>query len=307
MKIIIDTDIGTDIDDAFALALALRAGLHLVGVSTVSGNTIARARIARKMLLQEQQNDVPVFAGMDSGRGLSYDSWASDIDASMIVHDMNALIEFYWHAIEQNRNGGLRIIGIGPLTNIVAIRERDPLAFDDRVSLLLMAGSIHKGYLGIKLPFPEYNIVMDKAAARTLFESRVSLSIVPLDVTADLKLDNAGLARFEAVSGTDPLIKGLLDMTAMFRARSRRMPVLFDPGTIATIVDGHLAKFTDVPLRISRLGYTRIIKDKVQDVVDKRVCLEFNKQRFYNLFFSTLLGDNQGACIEANASSSIKD
>ena len=290
MKVIIDTDIGTDIDDAFALAFSIRAGLQIAGISTVSGNTVARGKIAKKILALEQHDDIPIFAGKDSGRGLSYASWANDIDDDAIIHDINAMVEFYWHAIEQNRAGGLRIVGIGPLTNIASIRERNPLAFDDTVSLLLMAGSIHKGFLGLKVPLPEYNILMDRSAARTLFESRVSMSIVPLDVTADLKLDKAGVAKLEAAAATDHLIKGLIDMTAMFRARSHRRPILFDPGTIATLVDERVGKFTKIPLRITRMGFTRIIKDKGHDIVEKRVCLEFNKERFYDLFFSTLLG-----------------
>ena len=293
LKIIIDTDIGTDIDDAYALALALRGHLEILGISTVTGNSVARGKLAKKMLLLEQQDEIPVFAGKASSTGMTCESWAKEIDENTIVQDTSAMIEFYWHAIEKNSNGSLCIVGIGPLSNIAAIRDHDPTSFDERVTLLIMGGSIRKGYLGIKIPFPEYNIFKDKVSARKIFESRASLNIVPLDVTADLKLDAPGLAKLESASGVDPLIKGLLDMTSLFRAKARRMPVLFDPGTIATLLDNEIGRFTSLILYVSRLGFTRIMKDTVQGAIEKHVCLAFNKTRFYDLFFSTLLGQDR--------------
>ena len=62
--ILLDTDIGTDIDDAFALALVMRSPeLELLGVTTVSGDTAARARLAAKLLWESGSQFVPVAAG----------------------------------------------------------------------------------------------------------------------------------------------------------------------------------------------------------------------------------------------------
>ena len=64
IPIILDTDIGSDVDDAFAVALILGSPeLDLVGVTTVSGDTQARARLAAKMLWEAGKRDVPVAAG----------------------------------------------------------------------------------------------------------------------------------------------------------------------------------------------------------------------------------------------------
>ena len=64
MKLILDTDIGTDVDDALALAFALRhPELDLRAVTTVSGDTVRRARIAKKLLLLAGRDDIEVAAG----------------------------------------------------------------------------------------------------------------------------------------------------------------------------------------------------------------------------------------------------
>src|ERR1051326_1341944 len=63
-KIIIDTDIGDDIDDAFAVALALRSPeLEIVGVTTTFGDTDARAKIVDRLLGEAGREDIPVAAG----------------------------------------------------------------------------------------------------------------------------------------------------------------------------------------------------------------------------------------------------
>ena len=65
MKVIIDMDIGDDIDDAIALYAAMRQGFDIVGVTTVYGNTVERARQAKKLLREYAcgYDKTPVFAG----------------------------------------------------------------------------------------------------------------------------------------------------------------------------------------------------------------------------------------------------
>src|ERR1700693_6349982 len=63
-KIIIDTDIGDDVDDAFALALAVRSPeLQVLGVTTTFGGTEARAKIADRFLGEVGRAEIPVLAG----------------------------------------------------------------------------------------------------------------------------------------------------------------------------------------------------------------------------------------------------
>src|SRR6266705_490137 len=66
-KVIIDTDIGDDIDDAFAIALALRSPeLHILGISTTSGDTETRAKLLDRLLAEVGRPEIPVAAGVPS-------------------------------------------------------------------------------------------------------------------------------------------------------------------------------------------------------------------------------------------------
>src|SRR5436190_2221926 len=63
-KIVLDTDIGTDIDDAWALGYVLKSpSLQLLGVTIGDGDTAARARLACKLLFRLGRTDVPVAVG----------------------------------------------------------------------------------------------------------------------------------------------------------------------------------------------------------------------------------------------------
>lgn len=61
-EIILDTDIGDDIDDAYALALLMAEKANLLGVTTVYRNAVQRAKIAAKLIGLWQRN-IPVYAG----------------------------------------------------------------------------------------------------------------------------------------------------------------------------------------------------------------------------------------------------
>src|SRR4029077_15375428 len=63
-KIIIDTDIGDDVDDAFAVALALRSPeLQILGITTAFGDTETRAKLVDRILGEVGRGDIPVAAG----------------------------------------------------------------------------------------------------------------------------------------------------------------------------------------------------------------------------------------------------
>jgi len=63
-KVIIDTDIGDDIDDAFAVALALKSPeLQILGITTTFGDTETRAKLLDRLLGEAGRSDIPVAAG----------------------------------------------------------------------------------------------------------------------------------------------------------------------------------------------------------------------------------------------------
>ena len=64
MPVVLDTDTGDDVDDVFAIALAAKSPrIDLRAVITAYGDTLARARLARRVLDECGRGDVPVYAG----------------------------------------------------------------------------------------------------------------------------------------------------------------------------------------------------------------------------------------------------
>ena len=118
-SLLIDTDIGSDVEDAFALAIALcSSSLSVKGVTTVTGDTLLRAQIAKKLVKLASQPDIPVVSGYgdinDMG-GWEGKQILTDQDGKLPVdHNVE---KFMQEQIIDNKNK-LTIICMGPLTNI---------------------------------------------------------------------------------------------------------------------------------------------------------------------------------------------
>src|SRR4029078_5173122 len=82
LKVLLDTDIASDIDDAWALGLLVASpNVELVGVTITDGNTAARAKVACKLLQFVARDGVPVAVGRPTEPPSQFDyqfSWAED-------------------------------------------------------------------------------------------------------------------------------------------------------------------------------------------------------------------------------------
>jgi purine nucleosidase len=66
-RILLDTDVGTDVDDALALAFALRhPEIDLAAVTTVSGDTRLRGQIAARLLALATDREAEVVTDVDA-------------------------------------------------------------------------------------------------------------------------------------------------------------------------------------------------------------------------------------------------
>lgn len=187
LPVMLDTDIGTDVDDLLALALIVgEPGTDLLGVTTTYGDVDLRARIAKRALRLLGRDDVPVHAGMArprSGRevwpgGHEGDGMA-DLDSEEIQpgNGVDALIE-----AASRYAGSLTVIAIGPLTNIAEAIDRDPSLPAHVRQLVVMGGEF---MLGV----PEYNVCCDVDAARSVLASSIPSLYVGLDVTTTVAFD----------------------------------------------------------------------------------------------------------------------
>jgi inosine-uridine nucleoside N-ribohydrolase len=275
IPILLDTDIGTDIDDAFALALILESPeLDLLGVTTVSGDTQARARLAAKLLWEAQRRDVPVAAG-EPGRPLRIDqaSWARGFWSPQMQRAK--AVEFLKSEIER-RPGKIILVAIGPLTNVGGLLKQYPSVARELKRIVLMGGSVARGYEAGSAPAAEYNIASDPTAARVVFSSGVPILMVPLDATAMLKLEDAGRQR--VFTHLSPLTNAL---TLLYHLWNQETPTLFDPMAVAMVLDPSLCETKELAIEVDASGYTRAVDGKPPNAV---VALHTDPERFLSFY-----------------------
>jgi purine nucleosidase len=283
-KIIIDTDIGDDIDDAFAVALALPTQeLEILGITTAWGDTKLRAQLVDRLLEETGHRDIPVAEGITTKSAIAFTQakWA---EAWSNVRPHPAAVDFILQQLRKYP-GEVTLICIGPLTNIGAAIERDPHTFHEVKRVVLMGGSIFRGYgdVGYAAPHgpdPEYNIASDIAAARVLFRSGVSIAVMPVDST-QLHLDE--IKRQILFSQSTPLTDAL---TLLYHQWGQTTPTLFDVMAVAYVLQPSLCPTQALDVEIDDKGYTRVGKGRA----NADVCLDSSADSFFKFFMTRLLG-----------------
>jgi purine nucleosidase len=293
-KIILDTDIGDDIDDAYALALALSSPkVQLLGVTTAWGDTALRARLATRFLAAAGHADIPVAAGpaTHSSALFTQARWAQGQATPAggwpdAIPFLSAQIRRY--------PGQITLIAIAPFSNIGALIDKDPAAFRQLKRVILMGGSIRRGYgdLGYTPahgPDPEYNVAMDVPAARKLFASGVPLFVMPLDST-QLKLEE--VERNLLFSAGTPLTGTLSVLTSEWTEGTQKAtPTLFDAMAVAFAIDPTLCPTQPLRIAIDDHGYTRVVPGSP----NANVCLQSDSDRFFHFLLPVLLSAPQSA------------
>ena len=297
-KIIIDTDIGDDIDDVLAIALALNSPeVDLVGITTVFKNTALRSRMAQKLLRIAGRHDIPVATG--SGRPFSpsgsfADHLKLDDVPNQYTEDMaeekencsKDAVSFLCETI-LNAPGEITLVGIGPLTNIAAslIRLDQERVKIRRIVLMGGAYGFHAA---------EYNILCDPEAAKIVFESGVDLMCTGLDVTLQCRLDQKDVTRIRD-AGT-PMGSFLHQMIECWGGRHL---YLHDPLAIGVLVTPSIVRTQRKHIQIETKGewtrgmtYSTQELDKWWDVNQSNenatICMEVDNLQFVSLFLNRI-------------------
>lgn len=285
-RIVLDTDMGTDADDALCLALALAAPeLEVVAVTTVSADVRRRAAIARRLLDLAGCRDVPVHAGVDAPRTPNASFlWLGDEGDFLLergergagISDepaVDALIRML-HA-----DDGLEIVAVGPLTNVAAAIERAPSIVQRIACLTIMGGHIRRVAYGAH-EFPhgvDYNLCSDGASSRIVLSAGMSIRLVTADVTLATWLRPEDLAAIEAVA--TPFHAAI---AAAIRAWTPHMRDIF--GGMGAPIGPHNVAFLHDPLALA-------------SVYDESFC------DFEDLAIEPSLGDGPFRTIERAAAS----
>lgn len=316
--VILDTDIGDDIDDAFALGLALKSPeLALLGITTSYGDTDLRAKLLDRFLTADCKSgfkdggDMPVIPGIPTPHTnvFSQAAYADGGGKTTPLCYFNLLLPtpkqqarlaqqrkrhdaagFLLDQIRANP-GQITLIGIGPLFNMQAAIEKDPVTFKKLKRVVIMGGSIDRGYDSAtdnkRSPDPEWNIKCDPAGLKALLASGVPVYMMPLDSTQvrlSLKEQEQILAHGSPV--TDQLAL-LYHQWVWGNGVKWTTPTLFDPVAVAYSIRPDLCPTTPMRIEVDDKGFTR----RVDGEPNAQVCLKSDESGFRQFLLDRLTSD----------------
>jgi inosine-uridine nucleoside N-ribohydrolase len=263
--VILDTDIGGDIDDTWALAMMLKSPeLDVKLILTETGNTTYRAKIAARMLEIGGRTDVPIGVGIHLAdeAGPQVD-WVAGYELSgypgpVFEDGVGALIDTIMGSPEP-----VTLIGIGPVPNVSAALRREP-RIAERARFVGMHGSIRRGYGGSAQIAAEYNVARYPEACQAVFAAPWDMTITPLDTCGLVRLEGE---KYQAVRDCeDPLVQALIEN---YRIWARNLPpwagrldadmqssTLFDTVAIYLAFSKELVVMEELAVRVTDDGHT---------------------------------------------------
>lgn len=197
---VLDTDIGTDVDDVLALTLLANSPeFELAGITTVYGDTVYRARMARYFCDRLGKAGVPVVPGERETISGDMVWWGGHegegipgLDDIAVDESIDA-VSWLCEAAREHA-GHLQVFAIGPMTNIARAIERDS-GFATSVGHLFIMGGAYW------LEQSEHNIRSDVAAADIVFRSKIPMTVCGLDVTTRVWIREDGVDSIQRSMG----------------------------------------------------------------------------------------------------------
>jgi purine nucleosidase len=268
-RIVLDTDMGTDVDDALCLALALASPeIELVAVTTVSGDSRHRARIARRLLELAGRDDVPVYAGEEkprSGDGFFWHGGEGEgilEPGARVEHEAEPATAAIARLLRAEDD--LEVVAVGPLTNLAAVLDGDPSLAARVQCLTVMGGHLRRiAYAGHEFaPGVDYNLCSDPESALRALRAAVTTRLVTGDVTLQTWIGPDDIARIDRV-GT-PFHRALARAVRHWTPIQRRVfgglgarigddnvAFLHDPLALACAHDESFCEFADLPIEVA--------------------------------------------------------
>jgi inosine-uridine nucleoside N-ribohydrolase len=261
LPVILDTDIGDDIDDTWALVMLLKSPqLDVKLITTTNGKSVYRAKIIAKLLAVGRRTDIPIGMGAGGSDGTGgQQPWVADFDLAGYkgkVHKdgVQALID----VINSSRSP-VTIISIGPSNTVAAALGRQP-GIAAKARFVGMQGSVYKGYDGGK-PVPEFNVKAAIPEAQKVFSAPWRQAVItPLDTCGVVNL--AGQRFRKLTASRDPLVKALVENYRIWAKNDKvdASSTLFDTVAIYLALPGPkpLLEIEELRLKVSGDGMTVI-------------------------------------------------
>jgi len=259
-RVILDTDIGTDVDDCLAIAFLLGSPeITLEGITCVYGDVELRARMVAKLLRLHGNQEIPVRLGARPPLlGLKDVYWLGHEGQGLLdgsepdepFSDEHA-VDFIVRTVLANP-GEITLLASGPLTNIALAFRLEPRLSHLLKSLTIMGG-VCRGPETLDLPLTEHNIVCDPEAAQIVFSSGAPIMLIPLDVTTRVNIKISDLTRLTA-SGHG-FQAAVADQVARYpRFVDKGQTALHDPLAAAVLVEPSIVTLTPVHLAVETQG-----------------------------------------------------
>ncbi len=292
VKILLDTDIGSDIDDAIALTYLLsQPRCDLLGITTVTGKPIVRAMIA-DAICRNADRTIPIYPGLENP--LIIPQRQTDVPQAVALKKWphrtefpaNQAIEFMRRTIRANPHE-IVLLGIGALTNVAALFTMDPEIPPLLKGLVIMGGNFTPIRLSPAVPIPvEWNIGNDPHAADIVFNAKVPIQhSIGLDVTSRVTMPEAEAQKLFDNSWWHPV----LDFGAAWFQSPATNLYFHDPMAATTIFNHNICRFesgaVDVELVSQRLrGFT--FWNPAKSDPRQWVAMRVNQRAFFDELFA---------------------
>lgn len=297
--IILDTDIGDDIDDALALAMVLKhKGFQLEMISTVHAEVDLRARIAAKMLTLWGRPDIPVIVGAGQPYRQTPRTGYVQAQAALVPEHEKfenistaPVTERIWQTCLRSK-APVTLLAIGPLTNAARTIEAHPDIHDHLERIVLMGGAIRKSWA-------EYNFLYDPEAARIVMESRIPLYMVPIDITETVQMTETLLQRL--MNNSSPRIAFVSSLIGAWQKKDgRTCPVLHDPLAVGFLIEPELYTFEgfDVEVITQQGDDYGVTRTRMNPESKVRICVKVDTAEFDRLFTNLMLLDVSDATLK---------
>jgi len=266
IPVILDTDIGSDIDDTWALVMMLNSPeLDVKLIATDTGDTTYRAKIVARLLEIAGRTDVPIGIGpavvdAPSSQAPWVEGYSLSSYPGIIQEDgVSAIVDTIMSSPEP-----VTLICIGPVPNVRAALEREP-RIAERARFVGMHGSIRRGYGGSTEIAAEYNVVRDPRACRVAFAAPWDVTITPIDTCGIITLEGK---KYRAVHDCDdPLVQAVIENYRIWTRHSQwargfdpetQSSVLFDTVAVYLAFSEELLVMEDLGIRVTDDGHTVI-------------------------------------------------
>jgi len=292
-EVILDTDIGDDIDDTWALMFLLGSEkVNLKLIVTACDDAETKIKLVAKMLERVGKTEIPIGIGVKtSDKKINQEQWIENY--SLDTYKGTIYKNGVEKMVEQIRNAKDTVIlcVIGPMMNIAKALELAP-DIAEKARVVSMAGSVYRGYGGKKQRDCEYNICRDVESAKKVFSAPWNITIIPLDTCGTIILKEE---RYQAVENSkSPLAQVVIENYNIWTNRKHypqnESSVLYDTLAIYCIWAEDVVEMKTIPLIIDNEGKT-CPDEKGKPV---RCAVEWkDKERYETILIETLTGTNK--------------